>query len=552
MTDLNKKFGTQFFILLFFSIATMGWSQNLQLKVVGDTEKGYNVNIYNGNQILLENTEEFSIHMANLDLSENITISAWKGKKWSGDAKKLTLSRDTYVSELDLNLSIHVSYEIVNKNVIKKSIDLFKSGMPSLYYSIEETAKPAVAPLKYLTFEHDNFPGGFVHEMFPSAGFVSPENLVVGFLMDAGYKNQYTRTTRRRFNGHGGGFVGMRILPDPALVSVATAAEQANGQNYIKQSFGEMYNLDAGKELNLKITDDFQKVGAVNIEKKDGVTTLNYNSSEQSGIEFISPLRDQKAYTISFLSKGTAPIALKLFRVKNGQKTVELENGVKYIDRFPPKENEWTLFKGSVLVPYIENDSVSLFIGAQSGDHCTLQIKELQIVEHEPKKQAYNKLYMGEKATKTTYVFVEPWKNHHDFVVSSQTRLAEGKGFKGSEIEKMLYSNFNMLTWITSVNDFTPFNVPNMNYAPDMYNRDSFFSIVSSYNKELNLSIWEKWGNTQTTEGGIGTIITPYMGSVEVKDNEATIHWLIWAMMNKRRFGITSPKKKLTRQSTMF
>ena len=188
-----------------------------------------------------------------------------------------------------------------------------------------------------------------------------------------------------------------------------------------------------------------------------------------------------------------------------------------------------------------------MFIGTQSGKKCKLQIKDLQIVEHQPQKQPYNIIPMGEKITKTTYIFVEPWKNHHDFMISSQLRLAEGKEFKGSLIEKMLYANFNMLTWITSINDFTPFNVPNMNYSPDMYNRDSFFSIISSYSEELNLKIWEQWGKTQTSKGAIGTIITPYMGSIEVKDNEATIQWLIWAMMNKRRFGVTLPAEKISK-----
>ncbi|MGE5428017.1 MAG: hypothetical protein ACM3O8_08985, partial [Methylococcaceae bacterium] len=134
-----------------------------------------------------------------------------------------------------------------------------------------------------------------------------------------------------------------------------------------------------------------------------------------------------------------------------------------------------------------------------------------------------------------------------DFMISAQTRLAEGKGFKGTQIEKMLYANFNMLTWITTVHDLSPFNVPNMNYSPDMYNRDSFFSTVATYNKELNLSLWEAWGKTQTAKGGIGTIITPYMGSVEAKDNEATIEWLIWAMLNRRRFGVTLPMEKIKR-----
>lgn len=524
---------------------TIARSQNVNLKVAGDDLQGYTVDIYNGNQLLVKNTEEFSLRMANLDLSETASITEWKGSKWTEDGNTIRLTRESYVSEFDLNVSIAVTYQVVNKNLVKKSIDLTQSGMPSLYYTLEEKAKPAQTPSKYVTFEYDNFPGGFAHEMFPSAGFVTPDNQVVGFLMDAGYKNHYTRTTRRRFNGHGGGFVGMRKLPDPALVSVATLEERKSNQNYIKQTFGEMYNLDAGTEVKLKLDDKFKKVGEVQIEKQEGLVKLAYNSATQSGIEMLIPLKDQKVYTISFLSKGTAPVAVKLFRIKNGKKTIELENGVKYIDKFPIKEKEWTLFKGSVLVPYIENDSISMFIGAQSAKDCNLQIKDLQIVEHQPQKEPYNRITIGQTVTKTTYVFVEPWKNHHDFVVSSQLRLAEGKGFKGSAIEKMLYSNFNMLTWITDVNDFSPFNVPNMNYSPDMYNRDSFFSIVSSYNKDLNLTIWDKWAQTQNSKGAVGTIITPYMGSVEVKDNEATIEFLIWAMMNKRRFGIELPKEKI-------
>lgn len=532
-------------ILLFCFLGVIGFSQNLNLKIIGDENQGFNVDIYNGSQLLIHNTEEFSLKMANLDLSETAEIAAWKGSKWTGDENWVQMTKESYIPEFDLNVTITVTYQVINKNIIKKSIDLFQSGMPILYYTLEETSKPAETPIKYLSFEHDNFPGGFAHEMFPSVGFVTPDNQLVGFLMDAGYKNHYTRTTRRRFNGHGGGFVGMRRLPDPELVSLATLAERDKGQQYIQQKFGEMYNLDAGKETVLKLDDKFQKVGVVEIKKQPGLITLNNKVAGRSGIEMIAPLKDQKVYDISFLVKGTTPVALKLFRIKNGQKTIELEHGIKYIDQFPIKENEWTLFKGSILVPYIENDSVSMFIGSQSGKESLLQIKDLKIVENQPQKQPYNRMNMGEKVTKTTFVFVEPYTNHHDFVISSQSRLAEGKGFEGSLIEKMLYANFNMLTWITSINDFTPLNVPNMNYAPDMYNRDSFFSIVSSYNEELNLKIWEQWAKTQTAKGVIATIITPYMGTVEAKDNEATIQFLIWGMMNKRRFGVTLPKDKI-------
>ena len=540
-----KKITLKIFILLFCFIGIVSWSQNINLKVVGDDKQGYNVDVYYGSQLLVKNTDEFSLLVANTDLSEKIQIKGWKGAEWTNEGTTIRLSRKTFVTELDLDLTITVTYQIINNNIVKKSIDLFQSGMPSLYYILEETTKPAQTPSKYVTFEYDNFPGGFAHEMYPSAGFVTPNNTSVGLLMDAGYKNQYTRTTRRRFNGHGGGFVGMRKLPDVNLVFLPTADEKEKNQHYIKQTFGEMYNLDAGKESKITGNDPFKKIGNVEIIKQPDLITLNYKSNEKSGIEMIAPFKDQKVYTISFLAKGTAPIALKLFRIKNGKKTIELENGVKYIDKFPVIASEWSTFIGSILVPYIEKDSVSLFIGAQDEKDKMVQIKNFQITENEPEKQPYNTIPIGEKVSKTTYLFVEPWVNHHDFVVSSQTRLAEAKEFKGSQIEKMLYANFNMLTWITAVDDFAPFNVPNMNYSPDMYNRDSFFSIVSSYNKELNLKIWDRWAKTQTENGAIATIVTPYMGTIEAKDNEATIEFLIWAMVNKRRFGVRLPANKI-------
>ena len=544
---LNLKTRLQVFLLCLFTLINYSivYGQQLSLKVAGDTAAGFHVDIYNGDQLLVTNTEEFSLQLYNLDMSTVANMPQWTGHEWTGNEKMITLKRDSYIKDFDANMSVAVTYQVVNANLIKKTIELFQPSMPGMYYILQETSKPAEKPKRYVTFEYDNFPGGFVHEMFPSAGFVTSDNNVVGFLTDAGYKNQFTRTTRRRFSGRGGGFVGMRRLPDPNLFSVATATEQAENNHYIRQTFGEMVNLDAGKETILKTTDAYQKEGNSEVKRENGLITITGHPGGRAGLEFITPFKDQKLYTISFWCKGNTGVAVKLFRVKNGQKTIELENGVKYIDNFPAVENEWTHFKGSILVPYIENDSVSMFIGSQSGKECQLQIKDLQFIEHQPQQEPYNVLPLGEKVEKTTYVFVEPWKSHQQFMISSQTRLAEGKGFKGSQIEKMLYGNFNMLTWITDTKDFSPFNVPNMNYAPDMYNRDSFFSTVASYNKELNLSIWEQWGKTQTPKGGIGTIITPLMGSVEAKDNEATIEWLIWAMMNKRRFDVTLPQEKI-------
>ncbi len=542
---LHKNILSIFFLCLVSFLTNSGaFAQQLSLKVAGNDQIGFHVDIYNGGKAIVTNSEEFSLQLYNHDLSTYADIR-WNGQTWSGNEKTITLKSDSYIKEFDANITVAVTYEVINANIIKKTLELFQPSMPDMLYILEQTARPTQIPLRYVTFEYDSFPGGFVHEMFPAAGFITPDNYVVGFLTDAGYKNQFTRNTRRRFSGRGGGFVGMRRLPDPNLFSVASLSDRTQNYHFVKQTFGEMYNLDAGEVKLLKTTNDFQKEGNAEIKEENGVISITGHPGGRAGIEFITPLKDQKVYTISFLCKGNVPVALKLFRMKNRKKTIELEDGVKYIDNFPAIENDWTLFVGSILVPYIENDSVSMFIGTQSGKECNLQIKDLQFTEHKPQQEPYNVLPIGDTVTKTTYVFVEPWKSHQQFMISSQSRLAEGKGFNGTQIEKMLYANFNMLTWITDINNFTPFNVPNMNYAPDMYNRDSFFATVASYNKALNIAIWEQWGKTQTSKGGIGTIITPLMGSVEAKDNEATITWLIWAMMNKRRFGVTLPQEKI-------
>ena len=488
MLKINRV--SQLIWIASFLNCSLLFGQQLHLRVSGDSIRGFHVNIFNGDKIVVSNTEEFSLHLANTDLSTTANF-IWKGQKWTGDNSHILLTKDSYIPEFDANLSISVDYEVVDQHTIKKTIRLFQPSMPDMYYSLEEVSRPSQKPRKYVSFEYDHFPGGLIHEMYPSAGFVTRDSMLVGFLTDAGYKNQYTRTTRRRFSGRGGGFTGMRLLPDPALFAVSTPAEQALDNDYIKQTFGEMYNLDAGTTTVIKPGKPLHYVGNVQMKNNDSLISLEYNdtSSVQAGVEFIAPLQDQKVYTLSFLCKGSSPVSVKLFRIRNGKKTIELEDGIKYIDNFPNNNKEWTLFRGSILIPYIEHDSVSLFIGTKSSgtpitgfsnankstQKATLQIKDLHWEEHHPRQEPYNILRLGEAAEKTTYIFVEPWTNHHDFMISSQSRLAEGKGFKGSQIEKMLYANFNMLTWITTVHDFTPFNVPNMNYAPDMYNRDAFF-----------------------------------------------------------------------------
>src|ERR1035437_7476492 len=119
------------FILLNYSLA---FSQQLSLKVAGNEQEGFHVDIYNGNQLVVTNTEEFSLQMFNLDLSTEANMEQWKGQKWTGNEKSITLTRDSYVKEFDASLSVNVTYQVVNSNIIKKTIELFQPSMPGMYY----------------------------------------------------------------------------------------------------------------------------------------------------------------------------------------------------------------------------------------------------------------------------------------------------------------------------------------------------------------------------------------------------------------------------------
>ena len=528
---------------LFIYSTSFAQNNRLRLQVAGDSATGFTVYIYDGNHLRVSRKEEFSLELFNLDLSIKTELD-WKGKSWSGNDSAVELLHNIYIPAFDADLQVSVRYQVLDR-VIKKTIRLFQPSMPDMYYILREKDFPAEQPLKYISFENDSFPGGWVHEMYPAVGWVTPDHQTVGFLTDAGYLNQYSRATRRRFSGREGGLTGIRKLPDPELFVLPDADERNRGNHYVLQTYGEMYNLDAGTSHPLKIMSPFLPQGNTMLKQNDSILTLIGSGGVKQGIAFFSPIRDQQLYTISFLCRGNTPVSLKLWRIKNGLPGLELEDGLKYIDAFPVKDSAWTLFKGSILVPYIEGDSVEIFLGTVSTQAAFLQVKNFKLEEHQPGREPYNILPLGKEVTKTSFVFIEPWKSQKDFMISAQTRLAEGKSFRGSPIEKMMYGNFNMLTWITSVSDFTPFNVPNMNYMPDMYNRDCFFAAVSTYNRELNITLWNQWTKTQTARGAIGTIITPLMGSVEAKDNEASIEWLIWAMLNKRRFGYNPPADKI-------
>lgn len=167
-------------------------------------------------------------------------------------------------------------------------------------------------------------------------------------------------------------------------------------------------------------------------------------------------------------------------------------------------------------------------------------------VKRNGKLDFYNTLDLGKPDTKTVYYFADDIKNIRELKITSQNTFSEGRGFVGGTPEKILYADSRINYTIAGIDDFTPHSVPApVGYAPDMYNRDTFWTTVATRDKELNIRLCERFWDTQDDRGCIGTIITPVTGSIEVKDNESTILMVLWALMNYRRFGHLVSKEKL-------
>lgn len=78
-----------------------------------------------------------------------------------------------------------------------------------------------------------------------------------------------------------------------------------------------------------------------------------------------------------------------------------------------------------------------------------------------------------------------------------------------------------------------------------MYLRDSFFALNGVHDRQLNESVFSLWGENQGQDGAINTLVEPNLANVERKSNDSTPLWLMWALLNQRRFGTVLPMEKV-------
>lgn len=523
------------FLLIIFTARSLLFSQNVSLQLSGNGEDGYDVEIGYGNKTVATNkvNGEFNLVIENDDRSISDTLYNWKATRAEENSDGIKLSGRYYLENLMTTISIEVDYTLVNEYLIKKEISLEQNNIPLLFYQLEHKLIPYDKDVSYWSFDHMDHQGGAIREVYPAAGFFLDDSIAVGLLTDTGYRNQWTRNIRKRpADQRTGnlGFKAVQTIADVNLYRIANQEDRSRNDQYVSLTFGECSDYNAGipTVLNNKyLTDAYPHYGGeIKVEVNSGIK-IPFTSSDGF-------------YTIKFKYKSEQPFNLRLLKTRNNTEEVI---GFHYKTGIPASSGEWLTFEESALLQGLEGSSALLLIESKSD----ITIHDFEITEVTPKKIPYHRMPIGEKQTKTVFTFVQKAKDLRDLRLASQTRLAEGLGLEGSDVEKVLYADFMMLTWITSPQDFSPHNVPSINYAPDMYNRDSFWSVVSVYDKKLNESIWKKWGGTQDSRGAIGTIITPFMGSIEKKGNEATCQWIWWGLINKRRYHSSLDTLRLKR-----
>ena len=546
---MNKRIIGFIFCLILFNVQM--FANEIGLRVLGNDQDGYYVNIYWGKQLISDQSRsgELEAYFDNEDYAVREMLQGWKATQVKKENGKIILSGQVYLKRLETDLSVNVIYEIVNKNVVSKQIELQQNNLSLLFYSLGTSIVPECSPSSYWSFDDNMNMGGTVHETYTAAGYILNDTLAIGLLTDAGNRNLWTRNIRRRPSKQGEiGFRAIREICDANLIRISNKDERLRQNNFVKYTFGEVSDFNHPVDTCLYPIPNVTTWKTYHngyVKKHGNIYKIEKRGKEVSGVRIPYYLTDG-FYTIRFKHRSNNPITIRLFKGEG------IENkdiiGLHYQSDIPSLQSEWVEQEETVFIANTEDKPIYLLIAASglNDSSSSLLIKDLEVIRSDAHNYAYHRLEQGKKSVKKVFIFVNSSQaTLHDLRLASQIYLAEGLNFVGTTEEKCVYACYQMLMWITSRYNFAPLNVPSINYAPDMYNRDSFWSLMGVYDKEASEEIFNAWASTQDERGAIGTIITPSMGSREVKGNEATLEFLWYAWVNHKLYGTPIPMDKI-------
>ena len=382
-----------------------------------------------------------------------------------------------------LQLYIDYRYEISNGDGVSKiKLILEQNCIQKLNVSFSHII--AFKSNEFFTFNSEQFTNGVVNDEFFYIGNHDDINTLV--YPGIPYKNKFTRVTRKRNPYSSGGFTKRSVFNDLELIKLSGNKVSLNyGFKYDFISYVKLEDLKLEINKFIKINSGFYRIVVVNNTEQEISFELNDINNEIYELQYMKVKPHSKL--VDFFQVGSTN---------------------EYIFNF-------------------SSDEVDVFfekIEPKIGNNITLEQakpyeNEILIVDAHFENNKRNNRY-----------FPQIHFNHLiDFVSFEETNENE-KLFYASTLVNILDQNLC---------------VPNVNYSPDMYARDTFWTIISLADKHLNEVFLSEFIKTQGQDGVIGTIITPDMGSVEKKNNEAAMELLWWHLLNSRKGYNGVAKEKL-------
>jgi hypothetical protein len=534
-------------------------SDALTLKITGDATQGYGVTLlFHGQPVARHHRGgEFSACFQNEERSVEDRVTEWKATSWKGHSTHVVLDGEFRLKNLNTTVFAEVDYEVITPRVVRKKIRLHQVDMFMLFYQLSNRLEPRERPAKFWSFDQLDWKGEALHEYFPAAGFRTENGLCVGLLTDSGYRNQWTRIVRR--DGKPVKPAPHRV-PDANLYFGSRAEEHNKGDFFVQQTFGEVMEQRAGDpDAQLLVLPDissWKKQGEVTVDESDGVATLATQSSED-GVVIPFAAGSNEIYSVRLEYRSAVPVAIQIWNTD--ERFRKVRDITLYNDGVPRSPGAWSDFRTTVFVAGFEGNGCAVFISVAPSEQAKrvevpagfakIEVRGLEIHRIATRTQPYHRLEMGQPVEKTVFVFADEKvpdtvRGHR---LASQLYLADGLGFKGGETEKAVYADLMMLCWIAGPESFRPICAPSIWYsaAGEMYLRDSFFALNGVHHRELNEKVFNVWADNQGTDGAINTLVEPNLANVERKSNDSTPLWLMWAFLNRRRFGTALPMEKV-------
>jgi hypothetical protein len=531
----------------------------IELKVSGNEEEGYGVTLFcRGQPIASHNAGgEFSAVFQNGERSLEDRVENWKASSWKGNARQVSLYGICKLKSTNTTVFAEIEYKIVDAHVVRKKIRLRQSDMFLLYHQVSNRLQPAAPPAKFWSFDQSECRGGPLRENFPAGGFRTKDNICVGLLTDSGFRNQWNRIVRRD---------GKPVKPTPREVSdlelyrVSSLAEREHGSFYVQQTFGELLqhadDEARGQATAIPEVPRWIKRGQAILETAGDLAAVS-TARSTDGVLIPITITAGEVYSLRLEYRCRGPIAVQIWDV-NG-KFEQLQEVTLYNDTIPASGTQWSEFCTTVFVPELKGTGAAIYIslpeseqGTQRGAGGTMrriEVRSLAVHRLPGSRQPYHRLEMDRSVEKTVFLFVDD--NVPDtlrgYRLASQIHLANGLGFQGGETEKIVYADTLMLCWNADTEEVRPILAPSIWYsaAGEMYLRDSFFALNGLHHRELNKNVFHIWAENQGEDGAINTLVEPNMANLERKSNDSTPLWLMWALLNRRRFGTELPMEKI-------